>query len=405
MRLQGVPARQSRGPEEKTMTAGASDPRLAPLFRPLTIAGCTIANRIVMAPMTRGMGPEGVVGGVVHEKAVAYYARRAAGGVGLILTEGIAPSRQAAAATYAPDLASAASLSIWRRIVEAVHATPSGRIMAQLWHAGLLRGAQGPVEPGIASVGPSQAYAEVDGRPYNLGQAMAEADIAATIEDCVRFASAVREIGFDGIEIHGGHGYLFDQFFWDRTNRRKDRYNGDIGARTRFTVETVRAMRRVVGAEFPIGLRFSQWKSPPAFYGERLAKTSGELAAFLEPLVQAGVDFFDCSARRYWEPAFEGDPRTLAEWTRLLSGRPTIAVGSIGLDGPMNSISIGEAAGVTASPTTDFARLAERVGAGGFDMVGVGRALIANPQWADHVRAGSYERLEPYHAGKLETLY
>ncbi|VFT60326.1 oxidoreductase [Pseudomonas aeruginosa] len=135
----------------------------------------------------------------------------------------------------------------------------------------------------------------------------------------------------DGVEIHGAHGYLIDQFFWEGSNQRDDEYGGSLANRSRFAVELVRAVRAAVGADFPIIFRFSQWKQQD--YSARLVETPESLREFLAPLVEAGVDIFHCSTRRFWIPEFEGSELNLAGWTRELTGKPTITVGNVGLDG------------------------------------------------------------------------
>ena len=115
-----------------------------------------------------------------------------------------------------------------------------------------------------------------------------------------RAAVAARELGFDGVELHGAHGYLIDQFFWDGTNQRTDRYGGSLEARLTFAVELVQAIRDAVGPDFPVVLRFSQWKLGD--YGCKMLKTSNELERFLLPLASAGVDVFHASTRRFNDP-------------------------------------------------------------------------------------------------------
>src|ERR1019366_3011802 len=123
-------------------------------------------------------------------------------------------------------------------------------------------------------------------------------------------AASAQRLGFDGVEIHGAHGYLLDQFFWHVTNRRTDGYGGDLPARTRFAVEVIREIRSRVTADFPVCLRYSQWKLQD--YNAKLANSPNELERFLAPLTDAGVDLFHCSQRRIWEPEFEGSSLNLA---------------------------------------------------------------------------------------------
>ena len=298
----------------------------AAFFQPFALGTLTLPNRIVMAPMTRSFSP----GGVPGPDVAAYYARRAAAGVGLIITEGALVDHPAAGNDVkVPMFYGEAPLAGWARVVQAVHAA-GGRIMPQLWHIGTMR-RQGdgphPEAPPVSASGYFKPGKQV-AQPANA------ADIAALIAGYANSAAHAHRLGFDGIEIHGAHGYLIDQFFWSATNLRDDSYGGAIAARARFAAEIVKACRAATAPDFPIALRFSQWKQQD--YGARLATTPGELATFLAPLVDAGVDIFHCSNRRFWEPEFaqekEGSDMNLAGWTRKISGKPVITVGSIGLD-------------------------------------------------------------------------
>ena len=160
---------------------------------------------------------------------------------------------------------------------------------------------------------------------------MSDADIADVIAAFATSARHAKELGFDGVEMHGAHGYLIDQFFWEGTNERDDAYGGDLGERTTFRRRDRRApCAGAVGPDFPILLRFSQWKQQD--FAAKLAPTPQELEQFLAPLVDAGVDVFHCSTRRFWEPEFEGSDLNLAGWTKKLTGKPTITVGSVGLN-------------------------------------------------------------------------
>jgi 2,4-dienoyl-CoA reductase-like NADH-dependent reductase (Old Yellow Enzyme family) len=205
-------------------------------------------------------------------------------------------------------------------------------------------------------------------------------------------------LGFDGIELHGAHGYLIDQFFWEGTNRRIDRWGGDLVGRTRFGVEVVKACRKRTAPDFPISLRISQWKSTD--YNARLAASPEELARFLAPLVDAGVDVFHCSTRRFWEPEFEGSELNLAGWTKKLTGRPVITVGSVGLDAEfMSSLREGRGAAVAG-----LDKLLAMVAREEVDLVAVGRALLVDPAWAAKVRDGRVAELAPFTPEALKAL-
>jgi 2,4-dienoyl-CoA reductase-like NADH-dependent reductase (Old Yellow Enzyme family) len=351
------------------------------LFAPFSIKGLTLPNRIVMAPMTRSFSP----GGVPGEDVAAYYQRRAEGGVGLIITEGTYPPDPTAGFDpKVPHLYGEAALNSWRRVVEQVHAA-GGHIFSQIWHVGMQVSGPQPVE-GKYPVGPSGDHA------------MTQRQIDAAIEAYAQAARSAQEVGFDGIEIHGAHGYLIDQFFWEKTNQRTDRYGGDLIARTRFATEVIREVRQRVGPDFPVALRFSQWKING--YDAKLVTTPAELAAFLQPLVDAGVDILHCSTRRFWDPEFAGSNLNLAGWAKQLTGKPTITVGSVTLGADfVTSFSSPDAANVTG-----IDELLDRLERGEFDLVAIGRALIANPEWAVKAKAGTLEELRPFDRGVLASL-
>jgi 2,4-dienoyl-CoA reductase-like NADH-dependent reductase (Old Yellow Enzyme family) len=222
------------------------------------------------------------------------------------------------------------------------------------------------------------------------------------IDDVVRaFGEAARSaelLGFDGLEIHGAHGYLLDQFFWDGTNHRTDGYGGDLAGRTRFAVEVIREVRSQVSSNFPVCLRFSQWKLQD--YNARLAQSPAELERFLAPLVAAGVDLFHCSQRRFWKPEFEGSLLNLAGWTKKLTGKPTITVGSVTLNEEFTqTFRSAETAAVTG-----IDELLERLGRDEFDLVAIGRSLIVNPSWPSMVQRGAVRELLPYQRDVLAEL-
>jgi 2,4-dienoyl-CoA reductase-like NADH-dependent reductase (Old Yellow Enzyme family) len=155
-----------------------------------------------------------------------------------------------------------------------------------------------------------------------------------------------------------------------------------------------------VGSEFPIILRWSQWKQQD--YTARLAITPEELARFLMPLSNAGVDIFHCSQRRFWEAEFEGSDLNLAGWTQRITGKPSITVGSVGLDADFTP-KPGEMTFREADPAS-LDTLLHRLDNQEFDLVAVGRALIANPNWVNLVEAKRMDDLKPFrkeHLGEL----
>jgi 2,4-dienoyl-CoA reductase-like NADH-dependent reductase (Old Yellow Enzyme family) len=226
---------------------------------------------------------------------------------------------------------------------------------------------------------------------------MTEEDVADTIAAFGRSARAARELGFDAVEIHGAHGYLIDQFFWGAVNVREDRWGGpSISERARFGAEVVKAVREGVGDDIPVILRLSQWKQQD--FAARIAETPDQIVEWLTPLSDAGVDVFHCSQRRFWEPEFEGSDLNFAGWARKVTGKPTITVGSVGLSGEFIAGFGGE-----SSQPTPIDGLVDRLEAGEFDLVAVGRALIVDADWAAKIRAGR-DDFTPFDRAALMTL-
>lgn len=341
-----------------------------------------------MAPMSRYLCPDDAP----HDDVAAYYRRRAENGVGLIISEATyinhptAPSYEGVPNFHGP------ALQGWKKVRQAVH-DAGGAMFPQLWHTGSFRQASMPPVRGVPGIGPSENL-----NAFTQASEPSRAMTASEIEDIVmayaQAAADAQDLGFDGVEIHGAHGYLIDEFFWERTNRRTDGYGGDRRQRTRFAVEIIEEIRRRVGPEFPVSFRFSLWKQQD--YKARLAETPAELAEILEPLADAGVSIFHCSTRRVHEPGFSDQGElTLAGWTRKLTGLPVIAVGSVGLDRP----------GLREARPSPLSAVAGPLERGEFDLLAVGRALLADPEWALKVKTGRIGSCRPYSKDLLDSLY
>jgi 2,4-dienoyl-CoA reductase-like NADH-dependent reductase (Old Yellow Enzyme family) len=332
-----------------------------------------------MAPMTRQASPGGVPGADVAE----YYRRRAAGGVGLIITEGVRLFDPPAGYPEAiPTIAGDEVLAGWAQVVDAVH-REGGTIAAQLWHQGAERGGA----DGVAPVSPSG----VNGLGEPAGRALGADDLSQIAVSFADGAVSARDAGFDAIELHGAHGYLLDEFFWEKTNLRADDYGGSLAARTRFPAEVVAAVRAAVGPDFPIIFRFSQWKATD--YAASIAADPAQLQALLTPLIQTGVDVLHPSTRRHYAPAFpDHDPNlSLAGWTKKVTGAAVIAVGSVGLETQFRSEERGQ---VIAPASVD--RLVKQFDNGEFDVIAIGRALLAEPAWVNLLREGNLDRFDGY---------
>ena len=260
------------------------------LFSPFTLNGLEIPNRIVMAPMTRSHSP----GGHPTDDVAAYYRRRTEGGVGLIITEGTTIDHPSASMDpNIPDFHTPEAMAGWKRVADEVH-DAGGLIMPQLWHTGSMRRDGTGLNPEASTLSPS-------GLKYpgkEVGEAMTKQDVTDIADAFAKGALAAREAGFDGAQFHGAHGYLIDTFFWEGTNIRNDEYGGMLEERTAFAVEIIEKSRAVVGKDFPLIIRLSQWKQQD--FEHKMATDPDKLKAFLQPMVDAGIDCFDCSTRRFW---------------------------------------------------------------------------------------------------------
>ncbi len=361
----------------------------------MKIGRLELKNRTVMAPMTRSFSP----GHVVANAAIAYYQRRAANGVGLIITEGTCVGvPEANGYPDVPFISSEAEISAWKKVVSAVHEA-GGKIMPQLWHVGSVRKQCLQPDESVPAYSPSSLLSP--GKPN--GVAMTLTDIKRTQDAFVQAAIDSKSIGFDGVELHGAHGYLIDKFFWPETNQRTDAYGGDVIDRTRFACEIIKRIKSECGDDFPVVLRFSQWKLQN--YEAKLAENPEQLKEFLMPLLTAGVDIFHCSTRRFWEPEFEGSDMNLAAWTQKITGKPCITVGSVGLDDSFVDEKSRDIAQWSAVATDRLAQLEDAIETGQYDLVAVGRSILHDPEWVKKWRLRNFSEMKPYSAKALKALF
>lgn len=360
------------------------------LFTPFTSENLDLKNRIVMAPMTRSFSP----GNIPGEDVAAYYRRRAEGDVGLILTEGVSTNETTASGTpNVPNIVSDAAKAGWKKVVDGVHGA-DGKIGIQLWHEGPYRNPEKTPHPEIPSW--SASGVKVPGKA--IWEPMSDAEIETAITEFVDAAVAAKGLGFDAVEFHGAHSYLIDSFFWDQTNLRDDKWGGDWKGRTRFACEIIRRTREKVGADYPLIIRLSQWKQQD--FAAKTAASPQEMEQWLAPLVEAGIDIFHMSQRRFWEPAFEGTSLNDAGWARKVTGKPAISVGSVGLTGEF----IAAYGGETSEPAS-LDRLVEMMDREEFDLIAVGRALLQDPEWAVKIREGRTGDLQNFTKDALGKLY
>lgn len=355
------------------------------LLTPYQLRNLTLKNRFVMAPMTRSASPNGVP----TQEVADYYARRAPH-LGLLISEGTYIDHPSAGSSAdVPHLYGEEALAGWKRVIDTVHQA-GGLMFPQLWHLGARKRPNTPPYPDAPVISPSGIG--IDGSI--VGEPMTLKDIDDVIDAFHRAGRAAVEVGADGVEIHGAHGYLPDQFIWGPTNRRTDGYSFEH--RTRFASEVIAAVREGVG-DLPISFRYSQWKADQ--YDARIAETPQELEAILTPLADAGVDAFHVSTRRFWLPAFEGSPLTLHGWTKKITGKAVIAVGSLGIDTQFGENPTGERSVASITPA------AQLLAAGEFDLLATGRTILADPEWTVKAHEGRTSEITPFTNERRNVLW
>ena len=358
------------------------------LFEPYKLKNLNLRNRVVMAPMTRNQSP----GGIPTNEVVAYYSRRAKAEVGLIITEGIEVSHEASSAyPNVPRLDTKEAREGWKRVVNGIKEN-GGSVIAQLWHCGGFRklGMQpNPEVPGHTASGLVKPGKKV-------AHEMTLEDIKQTINAYASDAKYCEEIGFDGVEIHGAHGYLIDNFFWEGTNIRDDSYGGSIEKRSQFVSEIIQAVRSNISQEFIVGLRFSQWKQHD--FEAKLAHSKDDLKKVLLSPVESGLDYLHSSMRRFWESEFEGSEENLAYWTKKISNIPTIGVGSVGLDSDFIDMT-------APSKPASIDKAIDDISKEKYDLLAVGRALLSDHEWVLKMKEGRLKDVIPYSKEALLKLY
>jgi len=254
------------------------------LFAPYTLGRVELANRIVMAPMTRSRA----LGNVPNELMAEYYAQRAE--AGLIVTEGTAPSPDGLGYARIPGLFNAAQVAGWKKVTDAVHARGS-RMFVQLMHTGRVAH-PGNLPAGARVVAPSALAWDskmwVDGQgqvPVPTAEALSAADIERTIEDHVRSAGAAFGAGLDGVGRNGANGYRSGQFLTTGANHRTDGWGGSVENRIRFAVEIATRTAARIGGD-RLGIRVSPYSTNGGLRSdddqvedlyETLARTLGKL--------------------------------------------------------------------------------------------------------------------------------
>jgi 2,4-dienoyl-CoA reductase-like NADH-dependent reductase (Old Yellow Enzyme family) len=364
---------------------------LAPLFTSYRLRHLTLRNRFIMPAMQRELSPDGIP----SREMAKYYQARVEGGIPLVIGEATAINHPSSTSYTKYARLFERALDAWRYVLESVKSA-DGYLFCQLWHQGAMRTPGEGNDPDAPTLSPSGLVAP----GVHVGRAMTKSEMVDICEAFANDAGMVRSMGFDGVEIHAAHGYLLDQFLWDKTNFREDEYGGDLLSRARFPCEVVRAVRDAVGPEFPISLRLSQWKSRD--FDAKVARSTGELASLIRAFRAAGVDVFHASTRRFWLPEFPGSSRGFAGEVKAKTDAAVITVGSVGLDNDIMSSMHGEDAASTG--IAGLSELVNRFNEGEFDLVAVGRAVLGDPQWVRKVEERRFDELEAFTRDKLAFL-
>ncbi|MDO7877016.1 alkene reductase [Hymenobacter sp. ASUV-10] len=329
-------------------------------FAPAKLGNLTLANHLVMAPMTRCRA----LGGVPNELMAEYYRQRAT--AGLIITEGTSPAADGMGYARMPGLYNQEQVTNWQRVTETVH-HHGGHIFVQLMHAGrifhahnLPEGAQGVAPSAIAAAGDmwtDQAQMQPNGTP----RALQTEELGRVLGEFVASAKLAIEAGFDGVELHGANGYLLEQFLSPHSNQRTDDYGGSVKNRARFVLEVARAVAEAIGAE-RTGIRLSPWgvASDMPHYPE-IDETYAYLAEELQKLNLVYVHLVDHSSM--------GAPAVPAETVATFRAKFT---NTLILAGGYNTVAAIEGAL-----------------AGQADLVAIGRPFLANPDLVERLQTGA----------------
>ncbi|WP_078428198.1 alkene reductase [Alkalihalobacterium alkalinitrilicum] len=344
------------------------------LFEPVTIGAWELRTRTAMAPLTRCFADDET--GEVGPDVVEYYRKRAADGIGLIITEGIIISPLAKGYPRVSGLYTQSQVEAWKKVTDAVHAE-GGKIIAQIWHVGRIshKGMTGGLAPQAPSAIKAEGIAARSKKPYDEPKEMSSEEIQEVIKQFSQAARNAISAGFDGVEIHGAHGYLIDQFNSEITNTRTDRYGGDLSQRLTFMKEVIAAVIDVVGVDRTL-VRFSAHKVDNVDYMWEEPEKAVE--TFIEAFKEVGLKMIHPSILNF-NRILENN-MNLYELVRKYWDGFIFGVGDLDIE------------------TAEDALNKEII-----DVAVFGRPLISNPVFLKKVRNG--EELEPY-IGKvhLKTL-
>jgi 2,4-dienoyl-CoA reductase (NADPH2) len=330
------------------------------LFSPIQLADLTIPNRICMPAMSTSLAGDG---GTVSDELIAYYRERAAGGCGLVTVEyACVESKFGRAHAHQICLDHPSLVEGHRRLAEAIRAEGSVANI-QIHHAGRQSTFE---ELGYQTVAPSAVCSSVD--TSQMCRALESSEIEDLIERFARSARWALDAGYQSIELHGAHGYLLHQFLSPRSNFRDDKWGGDFERRLTFPRAVCEAVKREIGSSVPLLYRISAAEFVPN------GLTIDDMCAIAPHLAEAGVDCFSVSSGIRAALEYTVDPMSMEEGWRIPFARK-----------------LRDATGVPIISTGPFRHpeVAEQaIAEGNVDMVALGRAMLADPEWANKARDG-----------------
>ena len=330
-----------------------------------------VNSRVVMSAMTRGFAAPGHL---ATNDMTVYYGRRAEDGVGLILTEGTIIDKTADGYNNVPHIETVAQAESWRPVVERVHAA-DGKIYSQLWHCGRISHSDytGGVPPVSSTNQAAEGHNRQNDKPYGSPRALEVHEMATIYSMYCRAAKNALDVGFDGIQLHLGHGYLADQFFDSRVNDRDDAYGGSVENRCRFALEALEEVLSAVGPD-RVMVRMSPSRDMGGIYDWPNLE---EMLAYIVPAFEAlGLRILDVSCARadYYETSGRIIRLVRPHWSGILMGGASLSRGQ------------------AEQELTD----------GLLDMVTWGRHLLANPDMVSRFKAG--KELVAFEPSMLSSL-
>jgi len=346
-----------------------------PLFAPFTLGNYTLRNRLGLAPMTRMSSPGD---SIPRRDVLDLLVRRAERGAAIVYTEAIVTDYESAQGYPGQArLTTQRQVDAWATVVAKIRAAGAVAVM-QMFHCG--RMAWPEVNPAGRTLAPSRLAPKqtnpLTGQPYPLPDEMSRFDIGHVIAGFVETARGAVAAGFDGIEIHGAHGYLISQFLSGYSNQRHDGYGGSVTRRFRFAHEVIQAVRAVVPEERLLLFRLSNWGV--ADMEVSLFENAAEWREVVGLLDHEPLDALSISTYNFRAPAFDS-AMTMAALTRQATGLPLLICGRI------HDRQSAEAALADA------------------DIALSGKSLLLNPDWVAAVRAG--QELPPYRAEDANIAY